>query len=354
MFSSRSLFCSVFLLTLVFTSTESFAKVESVKGKRYVLSPQHGPWMIMAATFRDVPIERRTKTGLTAWQAADEMVYALRKLGVPAYTYLQDMKMGELKEFSSDAANGDEKRYIAQHEAIAVLAGNFSSPEDKNAQAIMDYLKKEFDPEFLKDESNGGIFAKTPGRPKPLSHAHMTVNPLMDPDDVKKNSMDPLVRKLNRDMEYSLLKCKGKYTLRIATFEGNAIVQVGNQSSGKAQQHFDKMMGNSLDSAGDKAWELTEVLRSATKLGYDRNYEAYIYHDRYKSIVTVGSFDSPNDPVIAQLAEQFRGKQRTYEGKDVLTAEIFTIPKNLKPGIPPEKIWMFDVRPKLEDVPKSR
>ncbi len=354
MFSSQSLLRLTVLSALLLSANGAFGKVEAVKGKRYKLSSQHGPWMIMAASFRDVPIERRTETGLSAWQAADMMVYELRKLGVPAYTYLQDMKMGELKEFSSGSVVGEEKKYVAQHEAVAVLAGNFSSAEDKNAKAILNYLKNEFEPEFLNDASNGGLIARTPGRPKPLSRAHMTVNPLMDAEDVKRNSMDPLVKKLNSDMEYSLLKNKGKYTLRVATFEGTSVVQVGNQTSGKAQNYFNKVMGSNLYSAGDQAWELTEVLRSASKYGYGRDFDAYIYHDRYKSIVTIGAFDSPNDTRIAQIAEQFRGKERTYEGNDVLTAEIFTIPRNLKPGVPPEKMWMFDVRPKLEEVPKMR
>ena len=353
MFSSRAALCTVALFAITFSSSSAFAKVEAVKGKRYTLTKQHGPWMINVATFNYVPVERRT-AGLSPWEAADELVYELRKIGIPAYTYLMGQKMGELREFSADAAKGDEKKFIAQHEAIGVLAGNFGSMDDKNAKAILDYLKKDFEPAFLNDKKSGGIIAKTPGRPKPLSRAFMTVNPLMDADDVKRNSMDPLVKRLNSDMEYSLLKNKGKYTLRIATFEGNSVVQMSYQQGGKAQQHFDKMMGNGLDTAGDKAWELTEVLRSAKKFGYDRNYDAYIFHDRYKSVVTVGSFDSPSDPRIAQLAEEFRGKQRIYEGNEVLTAEVFTIPKNLKPGVPPEKMWMFDVRPKLEEVPQAR
>ena len=354
MFSYRTITPIVFLISIALSQSAALAKVEAIKGKRYKLTPKHGPWMILVASLRDVPPERRTRHGLTALQAADQLVYELRRIGIPAYAFLQTKQMGQLAEFSSGDVTGDEKKYIARQEAIGVLAGNFGSPDDKHAKEILNYLKKEFQPTFLKDERYGGILPSTPGRPTPLSRAHMTVNPLMSAADVKRKSMDPIVKKLNSDMEYSLLKNKGKYTLRVATFQGSAILQVGNQVQEKAQKHFDKVMGNNLDASGTKAWELTEALRSASKLGYDRNYEAYVYHDRYKSIVTIGSFDSPSDPRIAELARQFRGKQRVHEGNDVLTAEVFTIPRNLAGGKPPEKFWMFDTLPTLEDVPKLR
>ena len=40
-----------------------------------------------------------------------------------------------------------------------------------------------------------------------------------------------------------------------------------------------------LDTAGRQAWELVNVMRA-------QGIEAYVYHDRYKSIVTVGAFQS--------------------------------------------------------------
>lgn len=342
------------LIASLLLSPVAFGKVEAVKGKRYRLSQQHGPWMIMVAALRDVPEERRTKSGMTAWQAADQLVYELRSLGVPAYTYLQKMKKQSVNSFSSEQGT-DKANYIAQHEAIAVLAGNFSSPDAKQAKLILKYLKNSFEPKFLKDESSGAILPRTPGRPNPLNRAHMTTNPLMSAADVRRKSLDPLIRQLNSGSKFSLLKNRGKYSLKIATFKGSSIIQqIGSQVHDKAQKNFDKGFGNSLDAAGNQAWELTQALRSGKKLGYDRDFEAWVFHDRYESYVAIGSFDRPNDPRIAMLAKQFHAKTRMHEGKEVMTAESFTIPRNVRPGQQPEKFWIFDVTPKLVEVPKDR
>ena len=362
-FPARTLL--VFALLLC-SSTSCLAKVEAIKGKRYRLSSQHGPWMIMVAALKDVPEGRRIEGGMTAWEAADELVYELRTLGIPAYAYLQQMKVQKVNPIPG-AGKGVRAKYIAQNEAIAVLAGNFSSPDLKQAQLILDYLKNSFEPRFLKEKNNGAILPRTPGRPNPLNRAHLTTNPLMSQANVQKNTLDPLVRKLNSGAEYSLLKNKAKYSLRVATFKGTSILQVGNKVQEKAESQFDKMFGDNLDAAGKSAWELTQALRSARRLGYDRDYEAWVFHDRYESYVTIGSFDSKSDPRLAQLAKQFGGKRRTLRGNEVfyggaqmeqgdeaLTAESFSIPRNVPMGRDPQKFWMFDLTPKLIEIPRIR
>lgn len=346
----RKIACAVALCCSLLSGVPSAdAKVEAIRGKQYKLSRNHGPWMIMVASFKDVPVERRKK-GLTAVQAANQLVYELRKMGVPSYTFYQGQQFGQLKEFAQDG-NRAEKKFIARQEHIAVVAGNFARADDPEALKILQFLKKGFEPSFLKDERYGGIVARTPGRPTALSRAHMTTNPLMSASDIKNKSVDPLLKRLNSDMTHSLLKNKGRYTLRVATYKGSAITQVGNQVPEKAKSFFNKVMGDSLDASGQKAWELAEALRSARSAGYDRNFEAYVLHERFQSIVTVGSFDSPNDPRIAELANRFRGKARMHEGKDVMTAEVMTIPRNLPRGATPDKMWMFDSKPKLMEVP---
>ena len=345
----RRITCTIALCSyVVASSTSAFAKIEAVQGKEYKLSPKHGPWMIMVASFNDVPAERR-KEGLTALQAANQLVYELRKMGVPAYTFHQNQLLGQLE---AESGNNPNKKFIARRDQIAVLAGNFEQADDPQAQKIMAYLKNGFEPQFLKDGRNGGIIPKTPGRPTALSRAQMTINPLRSIDDLKRNTVDPLVKRLNADMQYSLLKNKGKYTLRVATFEGtSSIVQVGNQQPVEAKNFFEKMMGDTLDESGKKAWELTEVLRAARKIGYERDFEAYVLHERYKSIVTIGSFDSRSDPRIGELIRRFAGKPRMHDGKEVMTAEVFTIPANVPAGRSPDKYWMFDAKPRLMEVP---
>lgn len=339
------------LLSIFVCCSSAVAKVEAVKGKRYTLGPQHGPWMIMAAALRDVPEERRTAGGMSAWEAADQLVYELRMQGIPAYTYLQDLQMGELKESSGKAAEHDKRKYIARHEAIAVLAGSFPSPDDPLAQRVLSYLKNDFHPKFLNDSSNGGILPRLASRKAPLGRAHMTTNPLMPDSEVKRRTVDPVVQKLNAGEEYSLMNNKGKYSLKIATFRGSSIVQVGNSVNEKAARHFDKVFGSNLDESGVKAWELTQALRSARKFGYDEDFEAYVFHDRFESFVTVGSFNSEQDPRLIALAKRFRAREQQQDGNVVTIAEVFTIPRRIPAGSVPEKFWLFDTVPTLVRVP---
>ena len=75
----------VFLGMLTIAGTAHGGNTEAIAGKRYSLTSQHGPWMIMVTSVSDVQGANR-KDGMTAWEAADTIVYELRKKGIPAYT----------------------------------------------------------------------------------------------------------------------------------------------------------------------------------------------------------------------------------------------------------------------------
>ena len=67
--------------------------IENERGKTYKLTEKHGPWMIMVASFRNIREEERKTAGLSAEQAAAELVFELREKGIPAYAYSQDGKV---------------------------------------------------------------------------------------------------------------------------------------------------------------------------------------------------------------------------------------------------------------------
>jgi hypothetical protein len=341
----------VFVVTVTGTAS---GEIEAVKGKHYSLTKKHGPWMIMVAAIRDVDddkrFDRRIEGGMTAREAADEMVYALRKKGIPAYIYALDEKVEHIASPNLSESNG--RRYIAQQGYISVMAGNFPSNSDKSAKSVLEYIKNKFNPEFLADAKNGGILPRTPGRPSPFSRAFLTVNPLWQ-GEVRDVEEDKLIADLNAGYKYSLLENKGKYTVVVATFQGGSVVQVGNNSSTKATGFFDRTFGKNLNDFGEDAMQLTEKLRNAKKFGYDTNYEAWVYHDKYKSIVTIGSFDSQDDPRIRAVATQFGGKtvRHPQSGEDVVAGEAFTIPRYPKNGQAPEYSWVLDAQTRLIDVP---
>ena len=97
----------------------------------------------------------------------------------------------------------------------------------------------------------------------PLAHAFITRNPLL-PEDyfVPKGGVDDLVLKINKNVKYSLLDCPGKYTVQVAHFTGEVII---NQSEIRAIETGAKAGPEStkqgLAAAAEKAHELTEALR---------------------------------------------------------------------------------------------
>ena len=81
--------------TSLATPGSAAEKIEAIKGKKYVLGKQHGPWMIMVASLAEPPPEFRID-GPTKEQAADDLVYELRKKNIPAYVYEQKEEIQSL------------------------------------------------------------------------------------------------------------------------------------------------------------------------------------------------------------------------------------------------------------------
>jgi hypothetical protein len=54
--------------------------------------------------------------------------------------------------------------------------------------------------------------------------------------------------------------------------------------------------------AADDAERLAENLEKCRSL--DRGFKPYVYHDRTRSVVTIGQFNGPNDPNLARLREK--------------------------------------------------
>ncbi|MEX0715135.1 MAG: hypothetical protein WD066_01040 [Planctomycetaceae bacterium] len=283
----------------------AFAKIEAVRGKQYAISKQHGPWMIMVASFHDRPreiveVERggdlnrvpnaRYSDGLTAAEAADELVYDLRRRGIPAYAFRQKAAKGTWNTVDRRGQR-DTRVFRERDDRIVVLAGNYDSVDDSIGQKTLEYIKK-LKPEVL-DE--GGVYSKTPGRPGPLSRAFLTINPLLNPDEItqQQRARDPLVLKLNSGIRHSLFSNPSKFTLAVATFRGKSVT-----SFNANEDRF--RVDDTLDKAAQDAQDLAQFLNTNESMKAS-NLEAYVFHDRYESIVTVGAFDSPADPVIQQL-----------------------------------------------------
>lgn len=348
------------LLSGGISSTDAASPIEAVKGKEYTITKDHGPWMIMVASFSRVRDEAyQKKDGFSAKEAAVELVYELRKKKIPAYVVMQDAKKGEI-ETSNRLQQREKRVYAAQRDMICVLAGNYNSideatREGKSAHVTLNYIKNHFKADFLLE--NGARFKPTPGQPTPLSGAFFTVNPLLSPEEVKDATADPLLLKLNARQNNSLFENPHQYSLVIATFSGGSTKYMLGDNEEKKKSLLEKLTpGDSLDKAAQDAMELAEAMRNASEVGYGEDYEVYVWHDRRRSMVTIGGFDSIDDPRIAQYMQRYAAKQKPNPknpSQSVVVAEFFTVPKT-KDFTKAKKHWLFDPIPRVMKVPKTR
>jgi len=278
----------------------SFGRVEADGNKDYDLTPDNGPWMIMASTFSATEAGR---------QQARDLVLELRKqYKLPAYVHEMSFDFGDTQARGVDRfgepVQGSYRRGSEGSE-IAVLVGDYRAVDDPKAQKVLKKLKYS-QPKSLSFE--GGETSQSlaalryiqrsvlaPGSEKkkmgPMSRAFVTTNPLLPKEYFSPKGVDNLVVKMNKNIKHGLLKCPGRYTVKVATFHGNAVYNQGeiqDITSGK------KGMKSALDIAADKAHRLAKALRI-------KGYEAYEYHDRHSSIVTVGSFNSLGSQVGGQM-----------------------------------------------------
>lgn len=289
-------------------------------GSAYQLKPDHGPWMILAASL----------SGDDAQTKAEALVRELRQdLKVDCYildkTFDHSSMLKTDRHQTYDFRSGTDKsrrvRLANQNseKVCAVLVGNFTSLEDpaikdllqnirtakpvaltgKDAAEIQDSSKTESS-NWLVSSARRVIWSRTERQVKkdkgPMGAAFVTRNPLLPDEFFQAPKVDDFVADLNKSVEHSLLKCPKRFTVRVATFQGNAVTGFG-EAEGEAKSPTAK-----LDMAADTANKLTLALRA-------KGVEAYQFHDRYASYVTIGSFDELGKQVVGgelQLSGQIQ------------------------------------------------
>jgi hypothetical protein len=266
----------------------------------------------------------------------------------------------------------ETRKLLTSMDEVCVIAGNYPSLDDPVAQQTLKWIKK-FRPQSL--QSDGVSWLATKRRKGPLGGAFLTVNPLLSPEEIAAQQFDPFLLKINSGGRYSLLENPGKYSLVVATFSGKAMTHLGNSHSQEAIAAFQsgddfskEQFGDDLNEASNSAWELAVALREL-----DRKIDAYVWHDRYQSVVAVGSFDSPTDPRIRRYLQVFApqpglsneqvfgamqgllGPSSRYfgisaGGTGVKFLTINSAGKNENE----HRMWMFDPQPQLMRVPNRR
>jgi hypothetical protein len=325
-----------------------FKRVEASADKEYALTEEQGPWLILASSFAGPGAERQAR----------DLVFDLRKnFNLPAYVHKQTYDYTQRVEGLGFNRYGGPKvmRYAnpAKFEEIAVMVGNFQSVDDpdldKTLQKIWHARPACLDLQKNKATTQRFIGLRelqrrwTPDPEKkqrgPMANAFVARNPLLPKEMFAPEGLDPFVEQMNRDVQYSLLKNPKPYTVRVATFRGASTMKR------EEIEHQGRNLPNKLEQGALKAHELTVALRR-------QGEEAYEFHDRYESIVTIGGFDTVGapradgkieiNPEMHRIVKKYGGQQQKIPGQTLLGLTPTTLN-----GI------AFDVQPLPVEVPRT-
>lgn len=316
--------------------------VEADPQKDYVLTREDGPWMILAGTF----------SGKNGLEQARRLVLELRSdYDLPAFIFKESFDFsGQVDDVRT--TDDTPVRYLnpKAYDTFSVMVGEFDSVEHPQVEKILETVKtarpKAFEMEGSDDNPLGMIrrihqqWTKQKADRGPMARAFVTRNPLLPEKFFQRPEVDAFVMNMNKDVEYSLLDNPGEFTVVVRTFEGHSTIV-----DGKNDQKF-KPSAKRLNEFAVQANKMVTALRKD-------GVEAYEYHDRYRSLVTVGSF---NDLGVRNAAGKFQYHpdiqavmQRYSAGSNVVRTGTgrLGLKANAIKGIP------YDVQPKPIAVPKK-
>lgn len=227
----------------------------------HALAKSNGPWLVYLTTF----------LGSDAPARAAELVDELRSTQrMRAYTFIRPAV--------ANPAGGPRPlrpTYYEKFDQVAVFVGDFLDTEN-DAQKTLKKIK-ELKPKCL------GADGKTP-----LRGAILVYNPMIPPAERPAPKPDALIQQMNRG-DLNLFACPGKYSLEVASFRG------AKQMLQNAKKELPE--STRLQEAGEHAEELVRILRK-------EGHQAYVFHSRQSSMVTVGAFQAIDDPKIEPLRQK--------------------------------------------------
>lgn len=369
-------------------------------GGELALTQDNGPWLIVASSF----------SGDGAEGQARALAEELRgKFRMAAYVHEMSFKFGDDNPGQGlDNYGAPTKRHYRrgdQAHEIAVLVGNFPSIDDPEGQQMLARIKS-LEPDALNVDADKtaqsmakvhqfeeALKEKLGSKSKkrgPMGQAFFTRNPILPREYFVPKGVDAFVAKMNEGVEHSLLDCPGQKSIQVATFRGKTILQTSAQEP-ESKSFFGgrkREERNPLVEAAENAHLLTKELR-------DHGWEAYEFHDRMESIVTIGAFaevtqklpngqivvipqvqkiyetfdagfDTPADP-LSGIGNDEATQRRVEEQEQQVGMQLSGKQGQIVPGMNPkhvkimhgrgknlkvERIIPMDIHPQAVDVPK--
>jgi hypothetical protein len=305
----RSLFALVGVVAVLASAVPGrAARVDADPNNEYRVTPEAGRWLLIVKTYK----------GPLAPQLAHELILLLRNRdNLPAYLFVrgeeeqrqQDEQIANIRRLCPDVPNARIRRVRIEPE-YAVLVGGY--PDIDSARRALTDVKrlKPPDDDRLMDRltavgpapGNSGKGVVQVARANPFVSAFVVPNPLVPQEAVDRSKPDPALKALNEGRPYNLLASRHPWTLVIKDFQGATVLQ--SQSGGSFLGNlFGFGEKNVLAASGLQAEEVARVLRESL------HFESYVLHTRTSSLVTVGGYDSPDDPQLYQVQRQLANLQ---------------------------------------------
>lgn len=269
----------------------------------FQLSPQAGPWLICCASYSGPDSQEMARQVVNTLRTRDKLpAYVLNynqgTAGKPEVNPKEDLPAGE----------GRRRKYTKPSDQCAVVIGGYHTIEQ--ARAALDKVKGLQSPEIKLEDGKAttdivSLYVPVPGKGveirremvNPFTRSFVTRNPTIPSNVPPPPKFDPSLKPLNSGEPNSLLKCGKKWTLAVKEYRGATMVQptAGAQTKDTFLEKIG--LGKSNDTLNACALQARETCRVLKKL----EFEAYVLHTRTASMVTIGSFDSENDPKMQQV-----------------------------------------------------
>jgi hypothetical protein len=285
------------------------AHVEADPNNEYAVTPTDGVWMICAASY----------VGEPAKQLAHTLVIEIRqRYDLPAFVFNRgdverrqqqeefdreaEQQRKLLQQLGADPNTPIRHRMVNIVDQCAVLIGGYKDMD--TARRELDRIRR-LDPprsvpvdKIMKYDQQGKNVGETADNP--FVHSFVVRNPTV-PMEPKSEASDPIIKPLNAGERYSLLGCKHPWTLLVKEYDAPVVITPNDTSLNpsfweKIKNVVISDKGSQLNAAAVNARNLAEVLR---KMGF----EAYVLHTRHSSYVSVGAFDSQNDPRMLSVRD---------------------------------------------------
>ncbi|MCS7271236.1 MAG: hypothetical protein NZ703_09130 [Gemmataceae bacterium] len=307
------------------------------------LKPETGPWFILVKSYSRPARPSNDDPGPTALELAEALAREIReKHRVQAwlFEYISEERKQQMEAIA--AARERARLYAQQVDKLrreALLNGmEFLEPERKVRLPIIQYKDQigVFIGPFQSEEDASKALAlvkKWPApqtqvrgtslmdwgslvRPGPdgkplLEHGYLNpyVTAIVAPNPTVRRTpaaspsgLDPFIVQLNEGRPYNLLKATKAWTLAVKSFSAPVqLILPGNENVVR-KPSSSASSADVLRAAAEQAESLARTLRELKYPdGRPMGLEAFVLHTRTASIVTVGQFDSPNDPELLRV-----------------------------------------------------